>query len=69
MSSKILDLKDAHGDTIDSVSADYEDTFTLESFEELIETFEKAGKSFVVARVTTADPKQPEKVCDIIHSS
>ncbi len=51
---------------IDSVSGDYEDSFTLESFEDLCSHFASQEpentKSFIIARVQTWDSKQPEKV-------
>jgi hypothetical protein len=41
-------------DVIDSFN---EDPFTLETFEKLIRLHAKAGKDFIIARVTTVDPQ------------
>jgi hypothetical protein len=63
-----LRLLDSTGDNlIDSISGDYEDSFTLETFGELTEEFfeDTSGpfqKTFIIARVETRDPKQPDKV-------
>lgn len=38
-----------------------EECFTLDSFESLIQTTKKSGKDFLIARVTTADPSEPDK--------
>ncbi len=61
--SRIIRLYDAQKELLDSVCAEYEDSFTLDTFGELIDHFEAAEKSFIIARVQTCDPKQPEKVC------
>lgn len=60
-------LLDSKGEKIlDSVAADYEDSFTLETFGDLSESHESTEpvgtKHFIIARVQTWDPKQPEKV-------
>ena len=51
---------------LDSISGEYEDSFSLETFEDLCKAhFEEEPvntKGFIVARVQTWDPKQPEKV-------
>ena len=59
---------------LDSISAEYEDTFSLDAFSDIIEAyveFNKAAKdeapapgiqkSFIIARIQTADIKQPNK--------
>ncbi|KAI8834298.1 hypothetical protein BC829DRAFT_70821 [Chytridium lagenaria] len=50
---------------LDSVSTEYEDSFCLESFGDLItyhaESEPKGEKAFIIARVQTWDPKQPDK--------
>jgi hypothetical protein len=61
-----LTLRDANLDIIDSIDTDYEDSFSLETFGDLISTFEQQTKTFLIARVATADPKQSDKV--IIHA-
>ena len=40
--------------------ASEEDTFTLDSFETLIHTYRPLSKAFLLARVITVDPSQPE---------
>ena len=65
----IIRLMDSSGTIVmDSVSAEYEDSFSLESFEDLVnmhyECEPKGSRSFVIARVQTWDHKQPEKVKD-----
>jgi hypothetical protein len=60
--SKIIKFFDPQKELIDSVNAEYEDSFCLETFSDLISSHEELGKSFVIARVQTCDPKQPEKV-------
>ncbi|KAJ3162837.1 hypothetical protein HDU86_003812 [Geranomyces michiganensis] len=62
----IIRLFDSSGTTaIDSVPADYEDSFCLDSFKELVEAHyacEPTGsRSFIIARVQTWDLKQPGK--------
>lgn len=63
-----LRLLDSTGDNlIDSISGDYEDSFTLESFGDLTEEYfrDTSGpfqKAFIIARVETRDPKQPDRV-------
>ncbi|KAJ3407544.1 hypothetical protein HDU80_008462 [Chytriomyces hyalinus] len=63
---KVINLLDSTGDCVlDSVSADYEDSFCLDTFAELIAAHErtepKGTKCFILARVQTWDHKQPEK--------
>lgn len=64
--TSIIRLLDSNGiQIIDSISGEYEDSFSLESFDELrkahfaVEPSNTRG--FIIARVQTADPKQPEK--------
>ncbi|KAJ3034292.1 hypothetical protein HDV00_005200 [Rhizophlyctis rosea] len=62
----IIRLLDSSGTVVmDSVSAEYEDSFSLETFEDLVEAHyesdPKGTKSFIIARVQTWDHKQPEK--------
>lgn len=59
-------LMDATGTVVlDSVATEYEDSFCLETFGELcgaaIEFEPRGSKHFIIARVQTWDPKQPEK--------
>jgi hypothetical protein len=66
MDGVVIKLFDSTGNVlIDSVSAEYEDSFCLDSFGDLIaqhsETEPIGTKSFIIARVQTWDPKQPEK--------
>ncbi|KAI8833109.1 hypothetical protein BJ741DRAFT_612899 [Chytriomyces cf. hyalinus JEL632] len=63
---KVISLLDSIGDRIlDSVSADYEDSFCLDTFAELIAAHDaaepKGTKCFIIARVQTWDHKQPDK--------
>jgi hypothetical protein len=51
---------------IDSIAGDYEDSFTLDTFEAKVNEFIEAStehqeKHFIIARVETRDPKQPGK--------
>ncbi|KAJ1543868.1 hypothetical protein HK096_008042 [Nowakowskiella sp. JEL0078] len=62
----IIRLLDSEGEKVlDSVLTEYEDSFCLENFGDLIElhaTSEPLGtKKFIIARVQTWDCKQPEK--------
>ncbi|KAL2918772.1 hypothetical protein HK105_201606 [Polyrhizophydium stewartii] len=64
--SDIIRLLDSAGENvIDSVACDYEDSFCLETFGDLCEMHRQAEpkgkKSFIIARVQTWDPKQPDK--------
>jgi hypothetical protein len=60
--AKFIRLFDASQTTVlDSISVEYEDSFCLETFGTLIEVAESTKKHFIIARVQTADPKQPEK--------
>ncbi len=63
MSNPIIRLLDKDQHTlIDSLSTEYEDSFSLDSFLDLIQMYAKSDeKSFIIARVQTLDPKQPEK--------
>jgi hypothetical protein len=51
---------------LDSVSTEYEDSFSLEEFGDLCKTYQTAepagSKSFIIARVETRDLRQPDKV-------
>ena len=51
---------------IDSISTEYEDSFSLETFGDLCKQFEesdpKGEKFFIIARIQTWDHKQPNKV-------
>ncbi|KAJ3242309.1 hypothetical protein HDU81_005061 [Chytriomyces hyalinus] len=63
---KVINLLDSTGDCVlDSVSADYEDSFCLDTFADLIAAHEntepKGTKCFILARVQTWDHKQPDK--------
>ena len=55
---------------VDSLSGDYEDSFTIESFSDSIKEHYDADpkntKGFIIARVQTMDPKQPDKVIVLI---
>lgn len=50
---------------IDSISGDYEDSFSLETFADMIHLHHDAApansKGFIIARVQTRDSKQPNK--------
>jgi hypothetical protein len=46
---------------VDVVDASNDDPFTLDSFENLIRLHAQKGKDFIMARVTTADPQDPNK--------
>ncbi|KAJ3224527.1 hypothetical protein HK099_008326, partial [Clydaea vesicula] len=61
--SDIIQLLDSSGSSvIDSVSVEYEDSFSLETFGDLAKAFYDSGaKSFIIARVQTWDHKQPDK--------
>jgi hypothetical protein len=63
----IIRLLDANATEVqDSISGDYEDSFCLETFEDLCNLHFNADpkntKGFIIARVQTLDPKQPDKV-------
>jgi hypothetical protein len=65
--STIIRLLNAEGKEVhDSISGDYEDSFCLETFEDLMNMHfnaePKNTKGFIIARVQTLDPKQPDKV-------
>ncbi|KAI8819595.1 uncharacterized protein EV422DRAFT_507240 [Fimicolochytrium jonesii] len=67
MKEGIIRLLDTSGTTVlDSVSTEYEDSFTLETFGDSIEAHyecePKGSKSFIIARTQTWDVKQPGKV-------
>ena len=69
----IIQLFDNDGQKLlDSVSTEYEDSFSLETFGDLAvlhAVSPPAGtKSFIIARVQTWDPKQPEKVF-LVHQA
>ncbi|RKO94672.1 hypothetical protein BDK51DRAFT_29029 [Blyttiomyces helicus] len=64
---EVIRLLDSSGTRVlDSVAAEYEDSFCLETFGDLakahMECDPKGTKSFVIARVQTWDHKQPNKV-------
>lgn len=67
--SSVIRLLDSSGSKLlDCVSGEYEDTFTLESFEELVESYKEVGpgptglpRSFIIARVQTWDANQPDR--------
>ncbi|KAJ3343393.1 serine/threonine-protein kinase KIN2 [Gonapodya sp. JEL0774] len=66
MDGDIIKLMDSSGKTVlDSVSADYEDCFTIECLGDLIRahllTDPKGTRNFIIARVQTWDHKQPDK--------
>ena len=64
--AEIIKLVAQDGSLIDSVSTEYEDSFSLESFGDLIKMHAKTEpigtKACIIARVQTFDPKQPGKV-------
>ena len=67
MSSCIIRLLDANKiELLDSLSGDYEDSFSLETFHDLCEAFENSPgnepKRFIIARVQTNDITNPNKV-------
>jgi len=62
----VIRLLNSSGTSVmDSVSVEYEDSFCLDTFGELIEQHQnsepKGTKNFIIARVQTWDHKQPEK--------
>ncbi|TPX61930.1 hypothetical protein PhCBS80983_g00877 [Powellomyces hirtus] len=62
--SNMIRLFDSSGTTIvDSIATDYEDSFSLETFGELIQAHYECdpvgSKAFIIARVQTWDMKQP----------
>ncbi|KAI8812512.1 hypothetical protein BJ742DRAFT_705616 [Cladochytrium replicatum] len=58
----IIRLLDSGGEKVlDSVSAEYEDSFCLDTFGDLIKAHRASSKCFILARVQTWDHKQPEK--------
>jgi hypothetical protein len=57
----MIKLIDTKHEIVDSVSLSYEDSFTLDTFEDMIKASHAVDKSFILARVATADPKQPDK--------
>jgi len=60
--TSFIQLRDSSGSKIlDSVQADYEDSFSLESFADTIAAYRKQEKQFIIARIQTYDPKMPEK--------
>lgn len=64
--AQVIQLYDSEGlKVLDSVSLEYEDSFSLESFKDLNDSFysiEPVGtKCLIIARVQTWDPKQPDK--------
>ncbi|KAG5461957.1 MAG: hypothetical protein BJ554DRAFT_5772 [Olpidium bornovanus] len=66
MTADFINLLDSTGGKIvDSVSTEYEDSFSLESFGDLIKAYveaePKGKKAFIIARVQTWDRKQPER--------
>ncbi|TPX62746.1 hypothetical protein SpCBS45565_g06968 [Spizellomyces sp. 'palustris'] len=66
MGEEVIRLLDSSGNNVlDSVSAEYEDSFSLETFGDLAKLHDelepKGGKSFLIARVQTWDIKQPGK--------
>jgi hypothetical protein len=61
LSFKMIKLIDTKNEIVDSVSMSYEDSFTLDTFQDMIQESHKLDKSFILARVSTIDPKQPDK--------
>ncbi|KAI9346914.1 hypothetical protein BDR26DRAFT_799832 [Obelidium mucronatum] len=62
---EVIRLLDSKGERVlDSVSAEYEDSFCLETFGDLIAAHDdcepKGTRSFIIARVQTWDHKQPD---------
>ena len=57
---KLLNHKGS--DLLDSISGDYEDSFSLDLFVDICHSHWICKKSFLIARVQTVDIKQPEKV-------
>jgi hypothetical protein len=67
----VIRLLDSTGqELLDSISGDYEDSFCLESFEDLAKVYASSEpvntRGWIIARVQTVDPKQPGKVV-LIH--
>lgn len=61
MNSSDIVIYGSNKEEFDIVSGEYEDSFSLESFKDLIEMYENAGKHFILARVKTWDHKKPGK--------
>ncbi|KAJ3182545.1 hypothetical protein HDU85_002643 [Gaertneriomyces sp. JEL0708] len=66
MSCDVICLLDSAGQTVlDSISTEYEDPFTLESFGDLVQAHREAEpqgtKAFIIARVQTWDHTQPDR--------
>ncbi|KAI9204167.1 uncharacterized protein BJ171DRAFT_599350 [Polychytrium aggregatum] len=66
MEDEVIRLFDSNGTTLlDSIHADYEDSFCLEAFGDLArahyESEPKGTKCFIIARVQTWDHKQPDR--------
>lgn len=64
--ASVIRLLDSTGiNILDSVSTEYEDSFSLDTFQDSITQHESSDpqntKHFILARVQTWDPKQPEK--------
>ncbi|KAI8910211.1 hypothetical protein EDD86DRAFT_189849 [Gorgonomyces haynaldii] len=57
----LIHFLDEQGTVIDSIPVDYEDAFTLDPLGDLCQEHHDKGKAFIIARVLTQDPKQPEK--------
>jgi hypothetical protein len=63
----IIRLLDSTGNNIeDSIDGDYEDSFCLDTFEDLCKAHFECdppnSKGFIIARIKSTDPKNPEKV-------
>ena len=55
---------------LDSLSGEYEDSFSLDSFKELLDNFQSNStaeepKHFIIARVQTKDISNPDKVINV----
>ena len=62
----LIHFLDEQGNLMDSLPIDYQDCFTLDTFGDSCEAFHKEGKCFLIARVRTQDPKQPDKVRNLM---
>ncbi|TBU00115.1 DUF5092 domain-containing protein [Hamiltosporidium magnivora] len=54
---------------LDTVDADEPETFTLEELKNLVMDFKKAGKDFILARVTTPDQYRQEHLYNYYYSA
>jgi hypothetical protein len=54
---------------LDTVDANVPETFTLEEFRKIITDFRRAGKDFIIARVTTPDPYRQDVLYNYYYAA